>query len=74
MMKRLDLAVYHEVDSVLLGKFKPGVKEDSLQNDGVTLSNMNYTKNLISDVIRDKLKNMGQLLKSGKITFNYSEK
>ena len=74
MMKRLDLAVYHEIESILLGKFKPGVKEYDLQNGGVALSNMNYTKDLISGKIRDKLKDMEQLLKSGKITFNCSEK
>ncbi|SMF15745.1 BMP family lipoprotein [Desulfovibrio gilichinskyi] len=74
MRKRLDLVVYHEVESVLIGKFKPGVKQYGLQNGGVALSNMDYTRCLIPEIIRDRLKNLERLLKSGKITFNCSEK
>lgn len=74
MIKRLDLAVYHEVESVLNGKFKPGVKVYGLKNGGVDLSEMKYTRHLISGEIIDRLEILKQLLKSGNVTSDCAEK
>ncbi|SDL47412.1 basic membrane protein A [Maridesulfovibrio ferrireducens] len=72
MMKLLDVAVYQEVVSVLKRKFTPGVKEYDLLNGGVALTDMKFSRHLISKKIRDELKIMEQDLVSGKIVFDCS--
>ncbi|WP_027721304.1 BMP family lipoprotein [Maridesulfovibrio zosterae] len=67
MMKRLDLAVYQEVLSILDGNFVPGIKMYDLSNGGVALSEMKYTRHLISSDVLDKIEDLRVKLISGEI-------
>ncbi|WP_320172065.1 BMP family ABC transporter substrate-binding protein [Maridesulfovibrio sp.] len=51
MIKKLDVACYNELKSVMLGKFKPGPSFYGLKENGVGLSPMLYTRNMIPDEI-----------------------
>ncbi len=55
MMKRLDVAVYNEVLSILNGEFVPGSKVYSLSNDGVGLTEMKYSRHLIAEDLLERL-------------------
>ena len=69
MMKRLDRSTYAEINQILKGDFKPGVKFYSLNNGGVSLSPMRFTRQLISEKTFDILKEAEQDIINGKILF-----
>lgn len=55
MMKRLDIATYREIVNILKGEFQPGVKHYNLENGGVCLTPMRYSRHLLSDVIMQRI-------------------
>ncbi len=67
MMKRLDNATYNEIKKIKEGKFKPGVAYYGLKEGGVSLTEMKYTKNLISGDILSKIRDIEEKIKSGEI-------
>ncbi|WP_320174551.1 BMP family ABC transporter substrate-binding protein [Maridesulfovibrio sp.] len=67
MMKRLDVAVYKECLAVLNGNFTPGRKAYGLADGAVGLTEMKYSKNLISHDVLRLLENLRKDLVSGKI-------
>ncbi|CCO23686.1 BMP family lipoprotein [Maridesulfovibrio hydrothermalis] len=73
MMKRLDVAVYKEVLSVLNGEFVPGIKVYDLSNGGVGLTDMKYSRHLISEEILKNLKKLKDRLASGEIDLKCSD-
>lgn len=72
MMKRLDIAVYKECLSVLKGTYVPGCKKYGLADGGVGLTEMKYSKHLVSPVVLKKIDEMEQDLSSGKIKLKSS--
>ncbi|MFW5499737.1 MULTISPECIES: BMP family lipoprotein [unclassified Maridesulfovibrio] len=67
MMKRLDVAVYKECLAVLNGNFTPGCKAYGLADGGVGLTEMKYSKHLISNDVLRRLDSLRKGLISGKI-------
>ena len=67
MMKRLDVTTFEEIDKIVAGKFKAGVKNYGLEAGGVGLTEMKYTRHLISDEICARLKAIKADIVSGKI-------
>jgi basic membrane protein A and related proteins len=70
MIKRVDVAVFDCVKAVKEGRFKGGLTILGLKDDGIALSTMIYTKDVI--VARDgnllpEIDNLISLIKSGKI-------
>jgi basic membrane protein A len=47
MIKRVDTAVYDSIKAVKEGRFAPGVTSLGIKEDGISLSPMTYTKNII---------------------------
>lgn len=74
MMKRLDVAVYNEVLSVLEGRFSPGIKEYDLSNNGVGLTEMKYTEHLISSDVKRRLSELKEQLATGAIRLDCKAK
>ncbi|WP_432738211.1 BMP family lipoprotein [Maridesulfovibrio sp. FT414] len=74
MMKRLDVAVYNEVLSVLEGRFVPGPKNYDLSNDGVCLTDMKYSRHLISKEVLHKLDGLKEKLVSGTVRLDFPVK
>lgn len=72
MMKRLDVAVYNEVLSAIEGRFVPGVKKYDLSNGGVGLTEMKYTRHLISDEVLSRLEDLKKKISVGAIRLNCS--
>jgi len=56
MIKRLDTALYHELQVIMGGHFSPGITFYGLGNGGVSLSQMKYTRHLINPEILEKIK------------------
>lgn len=74
MMKRLDVATYKEVSEIIAGNFEPGVKIYGLKEQGVGLTPLTYTKDIIPQEVIERLSELEQLIKKGKITVtNYLE-
>ncbi|WP_085102338.1 BMP family lipoprotein [Desulfovibrio gilichinskyi] len=55
MIKRLDTAAYKELEAVMNNHFSPGITYYGLNNGGVSLSKMKYTRAKISDEILKKI-------------------
>lgn len=68
MMKRLDIALYQETLKAFRGEFTPGVIRYGLDNDGISLSPMTYTKDIIGETTLNTLQNLKQEIIEGKIT------
>lgn len=67
MMKRLDVTTFEEVDKIVRGKFKAGVKRYGLKAGGIGLTEMKYTRHLIPDEVFDRLKGIENDIVDGKI-------
>lgn len=67
MMKRLDVASYNELKAALEGVFSPGVSQYGLANDGVGLTKMKYTRQLVPDEVMDKLDAIKNKIASGEL-------
>ncbi len=67
VMKRLDIAVFLEVTNILTHNFTPGTTWYGLQNNGVSLTTMKYTRDIIPIKTRNTLKSIEKLIISGTI-------
>ncbi|MDF9843800.1 MULTISPECIES: BMP family ABC transporter substrate-binding protein [unclassified Paenibacillus] len=67
MMKRVDVAVFDTIKSFTEDKFEPGIMEYGLANEGVGLSEMKYTKDLIGEEKIAKLEELKQEIIDGNI-------
>ena len=67
MMKRLDVTTFTEVDKIVRGAFKAGVKRYGLKAGGIGLTEMKYTRHLISDEIHARLETIKTKIIAGKI-------
>ncbi|MCP3892527.1 MAG: BMP family ABC transporter substrate-binding protein [Desulfobulbaceae bacterium] len=65
VMKRLDNAVYKEVSGTLRDGFESGSIRYGLSNNGMELSPMKYTKDLISSVTLKKLQDVENCIRKG---------
>ncbi|WP_064615564.1 BMP family lipoprotein [Streptobacillus moniliformis] len=67
MIKNVDVAVFETIKSVLEGKFESGVKYFGIAEDGVGISELEFTKDIIGQEIIDKLEALRMEIKEGKI-------
>ncbi len=67
VMKRLDIATYRELATIMKGEFEPGVHFYGLKEKGVALSPMTYTRELIGSDIINRLKDLEEKIISGQI-------
>lgn len=67
MIKRLDTASYNQLKAIINGEFKPGVIYYGLQDGGVSLSEMEYTKDKIPSATLEKLEEIKQKIIDGEI-------
>lgn len=68
MMKRLDVAVYTIVGLYLEGELESGEMLFNTKNDGVSLTEMEYTKDYFSDETLEKVQKATQRIREGTIT------
>jgi basic membrane protein A and related proteins len=67
MMKRLDETTFQEIDMIVKGEFQAGVKNYGLKAGGIGLTEMKYTRHLISDTVRAHLEVLKKEIIDGKI-------
>ncbi len=67
VMKRLDIAVYTEVIKAFEGKFEAGTVWYGLENGGISLTPMHYTKDIIPQVTQKKLQILELKIINGEI-------
>ena len=67
MMKRLDNATFNEIKKIHEGNFKSGVAYYGLKEGGVSLTEMKYTKGVISGDVLSKIRDIENKIKSGEI-------
>lgn len=67
MIKHVDVAVYNTVKDVKDGKFDAGAKVYNLKSDGVGLSPMKNTKDIVGEATLKKVEEAKQDIISGKI-------
>jgi len=67
MMKRLDQSTFLEIDKIMNDNFTAGITQYSLKNNGVSLSPMRFTRQLVSDQIMTTLQQAEEDIISGKI-------
>lgn len=51
MLKKVDVAVYELISEMVEGRFEPGIHTFGIANDGVGLSEMRYTRDIIPDEV-----------------------
>lgn len=66
-IKRVDMASYQAVMSVVLGTFEPGVKVLGIKDEGVGISPMKYTKDDVSPEVLKELDFLKNQIKAGTI-------
>lgn len=67
MLKNVDVAVYNTIKSVLDGNYKGGVSYFGIAEDGVGITELEFTKDTIGQEKIDKIKQLYQDIKDGKI-------
>lgn len=67
MVKKVDNAVLQEIKDTLDGKFASGVKYFGLKEDGVGTTDFEYSKEVVTPEIQNKLKEISEKIKSGEI-------
>ena len=67
MVKRVDNAVFKLISDTVNGEFKGGMQTYGLPEGGVSLTNFEYTRDLIPDSVFAKLDEIEQDLIAGKI-------
>ena len=55
VMKRLDRAVYTVLSEIVGGKMVPGVHSFDLENEGVSLTKMQFSRDIVTDLIQKQL-------------------
>jgi basic membrane protein A len=68
VMKRLDTAVYDQIKKALVGGFTPGTVRYGLENGGVSLSDMKYTRDRIPGAVMKRIADVRAKIISGEIT------
>lgn len=67
MVKHLDTAVFNTVKLVKEGKFEKGTRTFDLKEGGVGLSEMKYTKQLVTGDVQTKLEKVGKMIANGQL-------
>ncbi|CAM3099672.1 BMP family lipoprotein [Streptobacillus ratti] len=67
MVKNVDVAVFETIKAVLEGNFKSGVQYFGIAEDGVGITELEFTKDLIGQENIDKLDALKNEIKEGKI-------
>jgi basic membrane protein A and related proteins len=67
VMKRLDIAIYNEIHQVMEGQFIPGVAWYGLGNEGIGLTPMKYTRDIIGETTLESLREIKRQIIAGKI-------
>lgn len=67
VIKRLDIGVYKELKQALRGEFSPGTTWYGLENNGVSLTDMEYTHHLISPETKVLISELREKIISGEI-------
>lgn len=67
MIKRMDMAMYGELQRILKGEFAPGPIYYGLANKGVSLSEMKYTRDAVPDNVMKKLEEIKNKIISGEL-------
>lgn len=67
MIKKVDNAVYSEIKNILDGKFEAGTKLYGIAEDGVGTTDFEFTKDVVTQEIQDKLMELSNKIKSGEI-------
>ncbi|WP_073507987.1 BMP family lipoprotein [Streptobacillus notomytis] len=67
MVKNVDVAVFKTIKAVLEGNFKPGVQYFGIAEDGVGITELEFTKDVIGQEIIDRLAALNNEIKEGKI-------
>lgn len=67
LIKRLDIATYLQVSQAVKGEFKPGVNDYGLESNGVSLTDMRHTKDIITQPVIDEIEKLRTQIISGKI-------
>lgn len=74
MLKRLDIATYSEVNKIVTNQFVPGIIHYGLRQNGVGLSQMKFTRHLVSKEKFDRLADIEAQIIDGSINVsNYLE-
>jgi len=64
-VKRVDMASYQAVMSIALGTFEPGAKTLGIKDEGVGISPMTYTKDIVGPTILSQVEFLKGLIKAG---------
>ncbi|MCL5036136.1 MAG: BMP family ABC transporter substrate-binding protein [Chloroflexi bacterium] len=67
VIKRTDSAVYHAMENAAKNKFKGGIVEIGIKEDGVSLSPMEYTELLIGAVTLKHVLDLSNMIKDGSL-------
>ncbi|MDU4653139.1 BMP family ABC transporter substrate-binding protein [Sneathia sanguinegens] len=67
MVKRVDNAVFNQIKDTLDGNFKSGIKYFGLKEDGVGTTDFEFSKKVVTEEIRNKIKEIAEKIKSGEI-------
>ena len=67
MVKHVDNAIFAIIKDTLEGKFEPGVRRFGLADDGVSTTDFEFTKDVVTPEIQAKLKELAEKIKSGEI-------
>ncbi|MFX0124007.1 MAG: BMP family protein [Candidatus Hodarchaeota archaeon] len=73
MLKKFDTAVYQVIEALHSGIWTPGIQEKGLAEDGVGISPLTYTKDIIGDTIIDEVNvTLRNKIVSGELTVPYN--
>lgn len=67
VMKRLDMAVYNVLSKILAGSVVPGIHHFDLENDGVSLTPMLFSRGVVTDEVRYTLQTVKEKIITHKI-------
>ena len=67
MIKKVDNAILAEIKNTLDGNFKPGQKQFGIAEDGVGTTDFEYSKDVVTQEMKDKLAEIAGKIKSGEI-------
>jgi len=68
VMKRMDLAVYTVLSELIAGSVVPGIHYFNLQNGGVSLTPMLFSREVVTDEVRSGLKTVKEKIIAQEIT------
>lgn len=68
VMKRVDTAIYSQIEKALENAFRPGIVRYDLENGGVALSAMKYTRDKVPEQVLKKIDEIRNRIVAGEIT------